>query len=64
MSRIQKIAGIVFHNGNDDYTLLIPDLSADENDRILRNLVDIFETNGSSIRGTKEDILTELNNNI
>jgi hypothetical protein len=35
MSRIQKIAGIVFHNGNDDYTLLIPDLSADENDKIL-----------------------------
>lgn len=64
MSRIQKIAGIVFHNGNDDYTLLIQDLSADENDKILRHLVDIFETNGGSIRGTKEDILTELKNNI
>lgn len=38
MSRIQKIAGIVFHGENDDYTLLIPDLSADENDEILRHL--------------------------
>lgn len=64
MSRTQKIAGIVFHGENDDYTLLIPDLSTDENDEILRHLVDIFETNGGSIRGTKEDILTELKNNI
>ena len=64
MSETQKIAGIVFHNGNNDYTLLIPDLSKDENDEILRYLVNIFETNGTSIRGTKDDILAEIKNDV
>lgn len=64
MNRTQKIAGIVFYNGDDDYTLLIPDLSASENDKILRAIVDTFETNGTSIRGTKDDILTAFKNDV
>ena len=53
-----KIKGIVFkHEGKNDYSIWMPDLSKAEEKKILQALVAAYGNNGTSIRGTKEDIL-------
>lgn len=60
-----KIKGIVFkHEGKNDYSIWMPDLTKNEEKRILQALVAVFADNGTSIRGTKEDILQAISENL
>lgn len=56
-----KIKGIVFkHEGEDDYSIWMPDLSKAEEKKILQALVAAYGNNGTSVRGTKEEILQAI----
>lgn len=60
-----KIKGIVFkHEGKNDYSIWMPDLTKNEEKRILQALVAVFADNGTSIRGTKEDILQAISEDL
>lgn len=60
-----KIKGIVFkHEGKNDYSIWMPDLSKAEEKKILQALVAVFADNGTSIRGTKEDILQAISEDL
>jgi hypothetical protein len=60
-----KIKGIVFkHDGKNDYSIWMPDLTKNEEKRILQALVAVFADNGTSIRGTKEDILQAISEDL
>ena len=60
-----KIKGIVFkHEGKNDYSIWMPDLPKNEEKRILQALVAVFADNGTSIRGTKEDILQAISEDL
>lgn len=52
---------VIFKHGNDDYSLWNPELSENQMKK-LSDLLEEFQNNGSSIRGSKEDILAELKN--
>lgn len=56
-----KIKGIVFkHEGKDDYSIWMPDFSREEEKKILQALVAAYGNNGTSVRGTKEEILQAI----
>lgn len=56
-----KIKGIVFkHEGKNDYSIWMPDLTKNEEKRLLQALVAIYGNNGTSVRGTKEEILQAI----
>lgn len=60
-----KIKGIVFkHEGKNDYSIWMPDLTKNEEKRILQALVAVFADNGTTIRGTKEDILQAISEDL
>lgn len=60
-----KIKGIVFkHEGKNDYSIWMPDLTKNEEKRILQALVAAYGNNGTSIRGTKEDILQAISEDL
>lgn len=60
-----KIKGIVFkHEGKNNYSIWMPDLTKNEEKRILQALVAVFADNGTSIRGTKEDILQAISEDL
>ena len=60
-----KIKGIVFkHEGENDYSIWMPDFAKDEEKKILQALVAVFADNGTSIRGTKEDILQAISEDL
>lgn len=52
-----KIKGILFKHNKNDYSIWMPDFSQSEEKKILQALVATYGNNGTSIRGTKEDIL-------
>ena len=52
-----KIKRILFKHSEDDYSIWMPDLTKNEEKRILQALVAAYGNNGTSIRGAKEDIL-------
>lgn len=61
MGKTPKIKGIVFkHEGKNDYSIWMPDLSKAEEKKILQALVAAYGNNGTSIRGTKEEILQAI----
>ncbi len=55
-----KIKGILFKHNKNDYSIWMPDLSKAEEKKILQALVAIYGNNGTSIRGTKEEILQAI----
>lgn len=55
-----KIKGILFKHSEDDYSIWMPDLAKNEEKKILQALVAIYGNNGTSIRGTKEEILQAI----
>ena len=56
-----KIKGIVFkHEGKNDYSIWMPDLAKNEEKKILQALVAAYGNNGTSVRGTKEEILQAI----
>ena len=59
-----KIKGILFKHSEDDYSIWMPDLSKAEEKKILQALVAVFADNGTSIRGTKEDILQAISEDL
>lgn len=60
-----KIKGIVFkHEGKNDYSIWMPDFSQSEEKKILQALVATYGNNGTSIRGTKEDILRAISEDL
>lgn len=60
-----KIKGIVFkHEGKNDYSIWMPDLTKNEEKRLLQALVAIYGNNGTSVRGTKEDILQAISEDL
>lgn len=63
MSENQKIEGIVFKHGDDDYSFWMPDISKEENEKFVQTLFAAFEDNGCSVRGTKKDILDTIREN-
>lgn len=61
MGKNLKIKGVVFkHEGKDDYSIWMPDLTKNEEKRLLQALVAIYGNNGTSVRGTKEEILQAI----
>ena len=61
MGKSLKIKGVVFkHEGKDDYSIWMPDLTKNEEKRLLQTLVAIYGNNGTSVRGTKEEILQAI----
>lgn len=61
MGKNLKIKGVVFkHEGKDDYSIWMPDLTKNEEKRLLQTLVAIYSNNGTSVRGTKEEILQAI----
>lgn len=61
MGKNLKIKGVVFkHEGKDDYSIWMPDLTKNEEKRLLQTLVAIYGNNGTSVRGTKEEILQAI----
>lgn len=61
MGKNLKIKGVVFkHEGKDDYSIWMPDLTKNEEKRLLQALVAIYGNNGTSVRGTKEKILQAI----
>lgn len=60
-----KIKGIVFkHEGKNDYSIWMPDFTNDEEKKFLQALVAAYGNNGTSIRGTKEDILQAISEDL
>lgn len=59
-SRNPKIKGVLFKHGENDYSIWMPDFAKDEEKKLLRALVAIYGNNGTSIRGTKEEILQAI----
>lgn len=55
-----KIKGIVFKHDKNDYSIWMPDFSQSEEKKILQALVAVLADNGTSIRGTKEEILQAI----
>ena len=61
MGKNLKIKGVVFkHEGKDDYSIWMPDLTKNEEKRLLQALVAIYGNNGTSVRGTKGEILQAI----
>lgn len=59
-----KIKGILFKHSEDDYSIWMPDLAKNEEKKILQALVAVFADDGTSIRGTKEDILRAISEDL
>lgn len=59
-----KIKGILFKHSEDDYSIWMPDFSQSEEKKILQALVATYGNNGTSIRGTKEDILQAISEDL
>lgn len=64
MGKTPKIKGIVFKHDKNDYSIWMPDLNKAEEKKILQALVAVFADNGTSIRGTKEDILQAISEDL
>lgn len=54
-----QIVGVVYRHGNDDFSVWLPELSAEENKEI-NVLLEKFTNSGCSIRGTKRDVIDEV----
>lgn len=63
-SRNPKIKGVLFKHGENDYSIWMPDFSQSEEKKILQALVATYGNNGTSIRGTKEDILQAISEDL
>jgi hypothetical protein len=59
-----KIKGILFKHDKNDYSIWMPDFTNDEEKKFLQALVAVFADNGTSIRGTKEDILQAISEDL
>lgn len=59
-SRNPKIKGVLFKHGENDYSIWMPDFAKDEEKKLLQALVATYGNNGTSIRGTKEEILQAI----
>lgn len=59
-----KIKGILFKHDKNDYSIWMPDFTNDEEKKFLQALVADFADNGTSIRGTKEDILQAISEDL
>ncbi|WP_277219365.1 hypothetical protein [Peptoniphilus vaginalis] len=53
------ISSIIFKHGDDDYSIWIPDFSAEEMEKITK-LLEKYSTEGYSVRGSKKDLIEEL----
>lgn len=53
------ISSIIFKHGDDDYSIWIPDFSAEEMEKIT-GLLEKYSTEGYSVRGSKKDLIEEL----
>ena len=53
------IKAIIFQNGNDDYELCSDFNLTEEEERKIMKILSNHETEGSSIRGSKADIVEE-----
>ena len=53
------LSSIIFKHGDNDYSLWTPDLSEDDIKKFIVFIVE-YINNGHSMRGSKEDIVEEL----
>jgi len=54
-----EISGLIFKHGDNDYELYTEIPFTKEEHSIITNLCSIYETEGNSVRGTKEEIIEE-----
>lgn len=59
----EQLSSIIFKHGDDDYSMWTPDLTTDEHQQLMQ-LLEPYINNGESLRGTKQDILEELNDTL
>lgn len=59
----EQLASIIFKHGDNDYSVWTPDLTSEEHQQLMK-LLEPYINNGESLRGTKQDILEELNDNL
>lgn len=55
----EQVFGIMLKHGDDDYSVWTPDFSNQDTQAFLAFL-EQYTDNGSSIRGSKQDIIEEL----
>lgn len=60
---VTKIAGIVYKHGENDFSIWLPDLTESENKEI-NSFLEKFTDSGCSARGSKQDVLGEIEESI
>ncbi len=55
-----RIAGIVFEHGNDDFGYWNGFTLTEEEENIIQEILLRYDTEGCSVRGSKEEILEDL----
>lgn len=60
---MEKITGVIYKHGENDFSIWFPELTKSENEEI-NAFLEKFANTGCSIRGTKQDIISELEDSI
>lgn len=58
-----KIAGILYEHGENDFSIWFPELTEFENKEI-NSFLENFVNGGSSLRGSKQDVLDEIKDHL
>lgn len=56
-------ASIVYKHGDDDYSIWVSDFTPEDMEKI-NSILDKYQDEGWSVRGSKKDIIEELEENI
>ena len=60
MSDTTKICGILFEHGENDLALCAGFSLSEEDERSIQDIFSKYDTDGWSVRGTREDIAKEI----
>lgn len=55
-----KISGIIFEHGKDDFGLLEGFVLSDEDEDAIWQILQKYDTEGCSVRGTRKEIAEEI----
>lgn len=59
----EKIAGIIYKHGENDFSIWIPDLTESENE-VFNSSLEKFVDSGCSTRGSKQEVIAEIEESI